>query len=167
MAGEMKMTVPVQAISGGESDKYRALAEKISSEIRVAAPGIIQAYNAATNTATVQLAIRERVSQPDGTSADTAIPMLLDCPVMMPRGGGYALTFPVAAGDECLVIFADSCIDAWWQSGGIQKLHTAIRPAVLNADIALTADLHPVQRMEVPVENGGLLRIQGIHDQNH
>ena len=34
MAGEMKMTVPVQAISGGESDKYRALAEKISRTMR-------------------------------------------------------------------------------------------------------------------------------------
>lgn len=40
---------------------------------------------------------------------------------MMPRGGGFALTFPVAAGDECLVVFADACIDSWWQSGGVQN----------------------------------------------
>ena len=118
---EQTMTLPVQTMTGGESDKFRSLSEKIGSELRVAAPGIIRAYNAGTNTATVQLAIREKVSQMDGTTADTDLPLLLDCPVMMPRGGGYALTFPVAAGDECLVIFADSCIDAWWQSGGIQN----------------------------------------------
>lgn len=31
------------------------------------------------------------------------------------------MTFPVKAGDECLVVFADRCIDFWWQSGGIQE----------------------------------------------
>lgn len=118
---DQTMTLPVQTMAGGESDKFRSLAEKIGSELRVAAPGIIQSYNAGTNTATVQLAIREKVNQMDGTTQDTDLPLLLDCPVMMPRGGGYALTFPVAAGDECLVIFADSCIDAWWQSGGVQN----------------------------------------------
>ena len=40
-------------------------------------------------------------------------------PVVFPGGGGFALTFPVAAGDECLVVFASRCIDAWWQSGGV------------------------------------------------
>lgn len=118
---DQTMTLPVQTMAGGESDKFRSLTEKIGSELRVAAPGIIQSYNAATNTATVQLAIREKVNQMDGTTADTDLPLLLDCPVMMPRGGGFALTFPVAAGDECLVVFADACIDSWWQSGGVQN----------------------------------------------
>ena len=115
----MQNTVSSQA--GGQSDQYRALAEKIGSELRVAMPGIITAYNPTAQTATVQPAIRERVNQQDGTSADTPLPLLLDCPVMMPRGGGFTLSIPVAVGDECLVIFADSCIDAWWQSGGIQN----------------------------------------------
>ena len=118
---DQTMTLPVQTMAGGESDKFRSLTEKIGSELRVAAPGIIQSYNAGTNTATVQLAIREKVNQMDGTTADTDLPLLLDCPVMMPRGGGFALTFPVAAGDECLVVFADACIDSWWQSGGVQS----------------------------------------------
>lgn len=118
---EQTMTLPVQTMAGGESDKFRSLTEKIGSELRVAAPGIIQSYNAGTNTATVQLAIREKVNQMDGTTQDTDLPLLLDCPVMMPRGGGFALTFPVVAGDECLVIFADACIDSWWQSGGVQN----------------------------------------------
>ena len=41
--------------------------------------------------------------------------------MIFPRGGGCTLTFPVEAGDECLVIFADRCIDFWWQNGGIQE----------------------------------------------
>ena len=30
-------------------------------------------------------------------------------------------TYKVKPGDECLVVFASRCIDAWWQSGGIQS----------------------------------------------
>jgi hypothetical protein len=39
----------------------------------------------------------------------------------MPRAGGYLLTLPIKPGDECLVVFADMCIDAWWQQGGVQN----------------------------------------------
>ena len=27
----------------------------------------------------------------------------------------------VIPGDDCLVVFGDCCIDAWWQSGGVQN----------------------------------------------
>ena len=47
------------------------------------------------------------------------LPLLLDCPVYFPSGGNCTLTFPVQPGDECLVVFASRCIDAWWQSGGV------------------------------------------------
>ena len=30
------------------------------------------------------------------------------------------MTFPIAEGDECLVVFGARCIDAWWQLGGVQ-----------------------------------------------
>jgi phage baseplate assembly protein gpV len=49
------------------------------------------------------------------------LPLLVDVPVIFPRGGGVTLTFPVKAGDECLVVFADRCVDFWWQSGGVQE----------------------------------------------
>lgn len=118
---ESPMSTPVSSQVDNRSDKYRALAEKIGSELRAAAPGIITAYDPGKQTATVQLAIRERLRQPDGSALDTQLPLLLDCPVMMPRGGGFVLTLPVAVGDECLVVFADACIDAWWFSGGVQN----------------------------------------------
>jgi len=46
------------------------------------------------------------------------LPVLINCPVIFPGGGGFSLTFPLAAGDDMLVIFASRCIDGWWQSGG-------------------------------------------------
>jgi phage baseplate assembly protein gpV len=49
------------------------------------------------------------------------LPLLVDVPVIFPRGGGFTMTFPVRAGDECLVVFSDRCIDFWWQNGGVQE----------------------------------------------
>lgn len=90
------------------------------AEIWTALPGVVQSYNPAKMTAEVQPAIKARVMQRDGMFIDAALPLLVDCPVMFPGGGGFCLTFPLAKGDEVLVVFARSCIDAWWQQGGVQ-----------------------------------------------
>ncbi|EKQ7273595.1 phage baseplate protein [Klebsiella pneumoniae] len=112
------------------SDKTRsgALAEVLTSErktineqLRVALPGVIQSFDPDTVTAVVQPAIRYIERDNDGNKATKDYPLLVDVPVVFPRGGGCTLTFPVKEGDECLVIFADRCIDFWWQSGGIQE----------------------------------------------
>jgi hypothetical protein len=85
----------------------------------VAAPGIVQSFDAGKQTVQVSVAVREKISI-DGVLEDVEIPLLLDVPILMPRAGGFSLTLPVQAGDECLVVFGDSCMDAWWQSGGVQ-----------------------------------------------
>ncbi|GKL62101.1 Gp138 family membrane-puncturing spike protein [Klebsiella pneumoniae] len=115
------------------SDKTRsgALAEVLASErrtlneqLRVAMPGIIQSFDPGDDdrppTCVVQPAIRYIERDNDGNKSTKDYPLLVDVPVVFPRGGGCTLTFPIEAGDECLVIFADRCIDFWWQSGGIQ-----------------------------------------------
>ncbi len=112
------------------SDKTRsgALAEVLASErktlneqMRVALPGIIQSFDPDAVTAVVQPTIRYIERDNDGNTSTQDYPLLVDVPVVFPRGGGCTLTFPVKEGDECLVIFADRCIDFWWQSGGIQE----------------------------------------------
>lgn len=105
---------------GSEQEQIIRSQESASSKIRVAMPGIIQGFDPATQTATVQLAIREKVVS-SGESSMMEIPMLLDVPVIFPKAGGFSITFPIKKGDECLVVFGDMCIDAWWQSGGIQN----------------------------------------------
>lgn len=85
-----------------------------------AMPCIVQSYDAAKGTCSVQPAIKALVRDQAGTESWVSLPLLVDCPVIFPGGGGYVLTFPITAGDECLVIFASRCIDAWWQSGGVQ-----------------------------------------------
>lgn len=90
------------------------------ADLWTATPGIIETYDAERQVASVQPALQRPYRGPDGAAAMITLPLLLDCPVYFPSGGGVTLTFPIAKGDECLVVFASRCIDSWWQSGGIQ-----------------------------------------------
>lgn len=94
--------------------------DNFAIDLRVACPGIIQSVDYEAQTCTVQLAIRERLTK-DGKVEWTDIPILPDVPFFIYSGGGYCITMPVKPGDNCLVVFGDMCIDAWWQSGGIQN----------------------------------------------
>ena len=63
----------------------------------------------------------EGIPLQDGRTTDVALPLLLDVPLVQMSLGGFSLTMPAAVGNEVFVVFADRCIDAFWQSGGIQK----------------------------------------------
>lgn len=105
---------------GDQEEQLRGAMEAHQSGLWTAMPGIIQSFDASAMTCTVQPAISGRKMEKDGSFSEFRMPVLLDCPVVFPGGGGCILTFPLAAGDECLVVFSSRCIDAWWKLGGIQ-----------------------------------------------
>lgn len=98
-----------------------ALQQAWAGELYVCLPGIVQSFDATKRTCVIQPAIKARVMDEVGGTQWTQMPLLLDCPVVFPGGGDVVITFPLKAGDEVLVHFADRCIDAWWQLGGIQN----------------------------------------------
>lgn len=102
-------------------EAQRAALDGRQAEIWTALPGIFQSFDPEALTASVQPAIRGEVTGETGAARAVDMPLLVDVPVVFPHGGGYSLTFPIRQGDECLVVFASRCIDAWWQSGGIQS----------------------------------------------
>ena len=108
-------------ISNSKNEMYRNMGDGWKSTLRVACPGIIQSFDSKEQTVTVQLTLREQVSDSEYNKEWMEIPLLLDVPIVVPRAGGYTLTMPIKQGDECLVVFGDMCIDAWWELGGIQN----------------------------------------------
>jgi hypothetical protein len=103
--------------------------------LRCATPGIVVSFDPVKQTCVVQPAIMEEVLLPppglppfaDGTPNTTqniptkvAIAPIQDVPIIMMRVPGWSITLPIVPGTECLLIFADSCIDGWWQSSGVQ-----------------------------------------------
>jgi hypothetical protein len=106
------------------NDQNEALSlalDGLAARMWTSLPGIVQSWNAAANTVAVQPAIQGWVRAQDGTTSFVNLPVVPDVPVLFARGGGYTLTFPIKAGDECVLFFASRCIDAWWQLGGVQK----------------------------------------------
>lgn len=94
--------------------EWEEFKKSIFQDLHMALPGIVVAFDADTQTATIQLAVRTRKN---GRFKD--IPLLTDVPVFFPGGTMFTYYFPVVKGDECLVIFADACIDAWYQTGNV------------------------------------------------
>lgn len=117
----MNPITPVSQRVDSESEFYTQMLEGYGNKIRFSMPGIITAFNPFEQTVTVQPALREQVRNLDGTSKWVSIPQLLDVPIVLPRGGGFIITVPIKPGDECLIIFGDMCIDAWFSSGGVQN----------------------------------------------
>ena len=115
------MAVTPQSLAGDEQQAMKVLSDTIFSMLRVSMPGIIESFDPIMCTCSVQPALKGQVADALGNFKSAPLPVLVDVPVIFPRGGGCTITFPIKAGDECLVIFSDRCIDFWWQNGGVQE----------------------------------------------
>lgn len=89
---------------------------KLQERLHTSLPGIVKAYDTATQTATVQLAV-----QLSGRN----VPPLADVPVAWPGGAQGFLHVPLSAGDTVLVVFCESDFSKWFDTGSVSA------PAVL------------------------------------
>lgn len=87
-------------------------------QVRVALPGRVESYDAKTCQADVQPLIMEAQPQPDGSLKTALLPVVPHVPVLFVGGGGSRLTFPVKAGDTCMLVFSSSSLDRWLALGG-------------------------------------------------
>jgi hypothetical protein len=105
---------------GSMDEVLLATQDSLQAKMWTALPAIVQSWNRTENTVVAQPSIEAQVRNLSGVWTNTKLPLLLDVPVVFPGGGGFTMTFPLAVGDEVLVVFASRCIDAWWKYGGIQ-----------------------------------------------
>lgn len=99
----------------------RAAMDGHQTTIWTALPGIISKFDAEKLTVEVQPSINVLRTGANKEQRWERLPVLPDVPVVFPRGGKYALTFPITQGDECLVVFSSRCIDNWWNDGDVQN----------------------------------------------
>ncbi len=144
------------------NDRLAALQQMMEGQqsgMWTALPGRITSVDLGKGTVQVQPLVRSNVTLPDGTTRQQSLPVLADVPIVFPGGGGTTLTFPVRAGDECLVVFSSRPIDGWWQSGAagapiMPRMHSlsdgfafvGVRnqgralPAVSSSEVSLRSD---------------------------
>jgi hypothetical protein len=103
-------------------DLLQMLKKDILKNLRVMVPGSIAAVNG-DGTVNVNVLLMQKVPQ-QGLPAglDVAYPQLTNRPVFTVQGGGIGAVMPVTVGDECMVVFADRAIDAWYANGAAVPL---------------------------------------------
>lgn len=111
-----------QQINPDIAEVNTELKRDVFRNLNCAQIGIIRAFDASTQTATVQIAMKQILSvNDDGTKILGDYPLIAQCPVVFPCGGGFTLTFPIEEGDECLLVFGDRGIDNWLAFGNGQQ----------------------------------------------
>lgn len=91
--------------------------ERLTAAIRVALPAEVVSFDPVTQLATVRPLLKELDTDETGAEQVRSLPVVPDVPVQFPAGGGFSLTFPVQAGDPCLLVFADRSLDKWLDNG--------------------------------------------------
>lgn len=92
-------------------------------DLHTSMPGIIETFDPVKQLASIQPAIKRIFITREGdieilTPAN--LPILINVPIIFPRGGGFSLTFPVKKGDECLLTFCERSIDNWHETGQVR-----------------------------------------------
>lgn len=102
-----------------------------------AMPCIVESVDLIKMTIKAIPAIQGRVEDQTGKVTFVDMPLILDVPICFPSTKNFAITLPIAAGDEVLVVFASRCIDAWWQNGGYSNMPMEFRMHDLSDGFAI------------------------------
>jgi hypothetical protein len=117
MSSGVESDLQDQAQKAGNPDNaILSFIDSALKNLHTSMPGIIDSYDPATQTASVQPAIKRVFTEKGAVS----LPLCVDVPVAFPGGGDFFLTFPVKPGDECILLFSERCIDYWFANGGVQ-----------------------------------------------
>lgn len=129
----------------------RLLLDDRQASMWTAMPGIVQSVDFDAMTCEVQPSIQGQIQDETGTIQNVNYPLLVDVPIVFPSAGGFLITFPIATGDEVLVIFASRAIDSWWQSGGTANRPVEARMHDLSDGFAI-----PGPRSQVKLPSGAI-----------
>lgn len=119
---------------GLPADEVTQRAKQLLAALRVALPCIVQSFDSATQTISAIPGVAEKIyTSINGTPTPTDFVdpkgqfVLAKIPVCWYGAGDFLITVPPQAGDECLIVFSDICIDSWWQNGGKLNVMSELR----------------------------------------
>jgi len=104
------------------AETLRRVIESHALDLHVALPGVVRSYDHETQTADVEPGVqRVRPAEDEDTDADSPerLPVIPAVPVAWPRAGGHFVHWPMQAGDSVLLVFSESDLNAWRESGGV------------------------------------------------
>jgi hypothetical protein len=148
---------------------------EIKEEINSCLVGIIESFDPSEQTANIKVEFKKVIKYgtpiDEDSAADKIIdyPLLVRCPVVVLNGGGGYLTFPIARGDECLVLFCDRDIDGWFSSGNAlppnsARVHDLSDGFALVGPKSLRASLAGYLSDTVELYSAAMMRIKALEE---
>lgn len=149
--------------------------KNFSANINCHSIGTIQKYNRTTKIASISINYLRVIKNsnpnlpnpaPDGqlSNVNLAYPLLVNCPVMMYKGGGCYIDMPIQQGDTCLVLFNDRETSTWLNAGGVNPPQNE-RTHDLSDAIAIVGILSlisPIINPNPPVPTEGIILAAGM-----
>ena len=109
------------------TDLFQLHSRNLKLDFNCHAVGIIESFDSSNQTVSAKIAYQktffERRNE-EYVPIKANYPLILDAPVVVLSGGEFSLKMPIVKGDECLVLFNDRSIDAWFNSGGVRDLES-------------------------------------------
>lgn len=106
-------------------DLLDLLKKDIMLSLNCHALATVQDFDPDTQTISATINYKKSFQQKnaDGTTGTVLVdyPIMIDVPVLVMQGGAGSLTFPIAKGDGCLILFNDRDIDNWLFSGQAEQ----------------------------------------------
>lgn len=99
----------------------RALESRLG-DVYTAGPGIVQAYDPATQTADVLPAVKRGIGTLEDEIAYEDLPIVPNVKVCFPRGGPFQITWPLSKGDSVLLVCCNFAIGQWRQGDNSQTV---------------------------------------------
>ncbi len=102
-------------------DMLRAVLAHQRADIHTTLPAAVVDYDPGTQTATIEIGLREILESLDDDDPDTvtAYPRLSGVPVAFPSAGSYHVTFPLPAGSTGALVCTEGDLSRWIETGQV------------------------------------------------
>ncbi len=102
-----------------EPEVLRGAAARVLADVRVCAPARVVKFDASTRRCSAKLIIPEAHEDEDGERVIESLPVIVEVPVGFYGSGGCRIKIPVSVGDEVLLLFSRTSLDAWLAFGEV------------------------------------------------
>ena len=110
-------------MTDADNDQLYAIIEAIVEEklarTSVSGPARVLSYDEEKGTVSVQPCLGEVSQDEDGNYVSRKLPQIDEVKVAFPRGGAWAITFPINVGDYVMLVHTDRALDLWQTNGGV------------------------------------------------
>lgn len=144
-----------------DADLLKAAVAEGTAAMHTVLPAIVVSYAQATQTISAQVVVQSRYRQVDGVLVAYTPPVISNIPVAFPSGDSWSITWPLAAGDPVLLVFAERSIDEWKATANAENTPRHLRRFNLTDAIAIPGARAPADPIPAAGVDASALVVRG------